>query len=424
MKKILSVLIACVMLITCIPFSASAAEEISGTEVVNQPWTVTGDIVRKGTRTVTTTMTVYEGATVTIAKGAALIFTGSAARLINNGTVRVNGGGTLTLSGDGTAAQATFVNNAKGVLALDNGAECTLARSSSGFNYGNIKNIGRMDIKGTLTHQVHIFGAFKENYSYIETWNRQSFETSFAVSYYIPGENDKDLDYTDTSSTKYIAVDKDGVTVPVIHGQKLYICVIPEEGAEGDWVDVGRMQVVAGGQSVATTDLVNNDRGVFCVSPINSMDLEVYSTSYKDLVKIFDITLPRTEAYYVISKDGDVDEVKVEYGKTFSFRVVLSEDYDKSDYYCYVNTLYMEPDEFGYYDVTGPILSEGMATEGGVQDDISIQVMGVAANERQEMIGSLVGFIQEIFSVFKEIFSYFGDLFSGFGGLLGGSEAA
>ena len=79
----------------------------------------------------------------------------------------------------------------------------------------------------------------------------------------------------------------------------------------------------------------------------------------------------------------------------------------------------MEPDEFGYYDVTGPILSEGMATEGGVQDDISIQVMGVAANERQEMIGSLVGFIQEIFSVFKEIFSYFGDLFSGLGNLGG-----
>ena len=142
-------------------------------------------------------------------------------------------------------------------------------------------------------------------------------------------------------------------------------------------------------------------------------------TAQKDLVKLFDITLPRTEAYYVISKDGDVDNITVEYGKTFSFRVVLSPDYDKSDCYCYINTLYVEPDEFGYYDVTGPIVSEGMATAGGVQEDISIAVMGVSANERKEMVNSLVGFIQEIFSVFKEIFSYFSDIFTGLGEGLG-----
>ena len=78
----------------------------------------------------------------------------------------------------------------------------------------------------------------------------------------------------------------------------------------------------------------------------------------------------------------------------------------------------MEPDEFGYYEITGPILSEGMATAGGVLEDIMIQVMGVSANERQEMVNGLVGFIQEIFSIFKEIFSYFTSIFEGFGDLL------
>ena len=77
----------------------------------------------------------------------------------------------------------------------------------------------------------------------------------------------------------------------------------------------------------------------------------------------------------------------------------------------------MEPDEYGYYDVTGPIVDEGMATAGGVQEDIEIQVMGVSANARQEMMGSLVGFIQQIFSVIEEIFSYFFGIFEDLGNL-------
>lgn len=427
MKKIFAILIACVMLITCVPFSASAAETtVSGIETVNTPITVsTGDtLIIKGTYTVATTMTVYQGGKVVIEDGGAVIFAGDNARLINSGSIEVKRNASLTLNGTGKGAQgATLVNNETGVITLNNGSMCSLAKNSQAFNYGNMKNLDRMDIKGTLTHQVSIPGSFTVDYSYIETWNRQSFNTSFSVFYYIPKEGDADLDYTESSNYTLISSDTD-ITVPVVHGQKLYIMIDPEDGAEGDWADVGRMQLIAGGQSISTNgDIIDNDRGVFCVTPANALELGVYSTAYKDLVKLFDITLPRTEAYYVISKDGDVDEITVEYGKTFSFRVVLSPDYDKSDYYCYVNTLYMEPDEFGYYDVTGPIVSEGMATAGGVQEDISIQVMGVAANERQEMIGSLVGFIQEIFSVFKEIFSYFGDLFAGFGGLLGGSDA-
>lgn len=420
MKKVFAILLTCVMLLTCVPFSASAAEVVAnGAETVSVPFSVNaGDTyIVTGTYTIATTMTIMEGASLVVEEGGSIIFTGESGRLINSGSVTVKRNGTLALNGIGTGAQgATFINNEKGVFTLDNGSMCTLSKNSQGFNYGNIKNIDRMDVKGTLTHQVTIPGSFNVDYSYVETWNRLSFNTSYYVSYYIPKEGDADLDYTEDSSYTLINAD---TTVPVIHGQKLYVMITPEEGSEGDWADVGRMQLIAGGQNVAATEheKIDNDRGVFCISPANALELGVYSTSYKDLVKLFEINLPRTEAYYVISKDGDVDEITVEYGKTFSFRVVLSPDYDKSDYYCYVNTLYMEPDEFGYYDVTGPIVDEGMATDGGVQEDITIQVMGVAANARQEMVGSLVGFIQEIFSVFKEIFSYFTSIFEGLGNL-------
>lgn len=421
MKKILAVLLTCIMLLTCVPFTASAADW-TATETISASFSInTGETITiKGTYTVATTITVMDGGKLIIADGGSLIITGENGKIVNSGTITVQRGGTLQLNGIGQgSAYATLINRENGTFEINNGGLCTLGKSSQAFNYGNMKNLDRMDIKGILTHQVTIPGSFTVDYSYIETWNRKSFTTSYAVSYYIPKEGDADLDYTEKSS--YTNVEESGLTVPVIHGQKLYIMITPEEGAEGDWCDVGRMQLTVGGQNISTSKNENiaNDRGVFCITPANALEIGVYSTSYKDLVKLFDITLPRTEAYYVISKDGDVDNITVEYGKTFSFRVVLSPDYDKSDCYCYINTLYVEPDEFGYYDVTGPIVSEGMATAGGVQEDISIAVMGVSANERKEMVNSLVGFIQEIFSVFKEIFSYFSDIFTGLGSGLG-----
>ncbi len=418
MKKFIAILMTCIMLLACVPFTVSAAETVwSESTTVNAAFSVpAGDTYRiTGTYTISTTARVEEGATLVIAKGGSVIFTGAAGRLINSGKVIVENGGNLNLSGTGSElADATFVNNDTGVLTIGTTAECYLASGSAAFNYGTIENIDKMTVKGTLSHQVTIPGTFTVGYSYLETWNRQNFETTYTVGYYQYQAGDADLDYTESSSYTLASAE---TTVLVPHGQKLFLMITPEEGVEGDWCDIGRMQITAGGQSLKADDTIDNDRGVFCITPANALKVQVYSTSYKDLVKIFEITLPRTEAYYVISKDGDVDVATVEFGKVFSFRVVLSPDYDKSDSYVYVNTLYMEPDEYGYYDVTGPIVAEGMASAGGVQEDVEIQVMGVSANASQEMMGSLVGFIQQIFSVIEEIFSYFLGIFDGLGNL-------
>lgn len=419
MKKTIAILLSCIMLLACIPFTASAADVTwSSVETKTAPETINAGtkVIVTGTYTIATTLTVMQGAEVVVEDGGSLIFTGEAGRLINSGTVSVKRNGTLTLNGIGTGAQATFVNNATGEFTLDNGSLASLSKNSQGFNYGNMRNLDRMDIKGTLSHQVTIPGSFSDNYSYVETFNNKNFTTDYTVSYYIPQEGDEPLDYIDES--KY-SLNPDEKTVSVIHGQKLYVMITPEEGLEGDWCDIGRMQLTAGGQNVAVTEheQIPNDRGVFCITPANSLQLGVYSTAYKDLVKIFEIILPNTEGYYVISKDGDVDVATVEYGKVFSFRVVLAPEYDKSESFVYVNALYMEPDEYGYYDVTGPIVDEGMATVGGVQEDIEIQVMGVSSNESQAMMGSLVGFIQQIFAVIEEIFSYFLGIFEGLGNL-------
>ena len=73
----------------------------------------------------------------------------------------------------------------------------------------------------------------------------------------------------------------------------------------------------------------------------------------------------------------------------------------------------MEPDEYGYFDVTGPIVDDQIATSGGVQGDITITVMGVSANEIRETMGSVLTFVQQIFDIIKSIFDYFADIFSG-----------
>lgn len=418
MKKALAILLASIMLLACVPFSASAANdiEVSGQLTYDQAVTIPeGDnYIITGQVNVTQPIYINAGGSLTIVEGGSIICTGEQGRIINSGTITVESKGTLYLGGTGTSLNsATLVNEKSGLIDLKINSQCTLANDSVAYNYGTIKNIDRMTINGDLSHEVTIFGSFSVDYNYLETYNRKDITVDFSVGYYLYKQNHSDLDYTESGNYTILASEQ-AILVP--HGQKLFIMITPEEGF-GDWVDVGRMQLTAGGQSVEAQEVIDNDRGVFCITPSNALALGVYSTSYKDIVKLFDITLPRTDAYYVVTKDGDVDEVTVEYGKMLSFRLVLSPDYDKSEPYVYVNSCYILPDEYGYFDITGPIVAEGMATSGGVTEDVTISVMGVSANESQAMMGSLVGFIQEIFAVIEEIFSYFFGIFEDLGNL-------
>lgn len=416
MKKTIAVLLASIMLLACIPFSASANDIEATQENFKEAVTIPeGDnYIISGQISVTQPIYINAGGKLTIVEGGSIICTGEQGRIINKGTITVESKGTLYLGGTGTGTNtATLVNEDTGVIDLKINSKCTLVNDSTAINYGTIQHIDRMTIDGDLSHEVTIFGSFSVDYDYLETYNRKDITVDFTVGYYVYKENHSDLDYTESGNYSIVASET-AVLIP--HGQKLYIMITPAEDT-GAWVDVGRMQLTAGGQSVEATEVIDNDRGVFCITPANALSLDVYSTSYKDIVKLFDITLPRTDAYYVITKDGDVDEVIVEYGKMLSFRLVLSPDYDKSEPYVYVNSLYMQPDEYGYFDITGPIVAEGMATAGGVQEDVAITVMGVSANESQEMMGSLVGFIQEIFAVIEEIFSYFFGIFEDLGNL-------
>lgn len=425
MKKTFAILLACIMLIASVPFSASAAPIGNKTVAAGETWEIGEDTF--------ITERLENNGKIVIKAGCSLTFTGNNAQLVNNGTVEVRNDARIHFAGKGKGLNSTLINNENGSIVFYANSTGYFEKGSEGINDGNITNITNMDVVGTLMHKVSVPGSFYEDYDYRLTWNRKPITVFFEVSYFMYEEGDTDDAYTDIANYTLCPTD---TSVYVYHGDKIFIMVTPKHNPDktksGNWVDPARMNLFAGTTKIDVTtviptgsELASNENpeyaGVYSFTPSNAVAVEFGAKDYKDIVKIFDITLPRTEAYYVITDNNDVDRVDVEFGKTLSFRVVLEPDYDKSDVYVYVNSLYQEPAEYGYYRIAGPFTSDGFATDGGVQNDLTITVMGITSNESQEQLGGFVSMIQEIVALIQEIFSYFSDLFAG---LFGGSEAA
>ena len=89
MKKIFAIMLACLMLITCVPFSASAVEiPATAIETVNSPVTVNDGetLTVSGTYTVATTLTVFQGGNVVVEDGGSIIFAGENGKLFGSVT--------------------------------------------------------------------------------------------------------------------------------------------------------------------------------------------------------------------------------------------------------------------------------------------------------------------------------------------------
>lgn len=434
MKKTIAILVACIMLIASVPFTAYADTTISTAgDAWNAPRTISSGetLTVNGTLTVSNILT--NNGSIVINEGGSIVFSGAAGRLYNAGTVTVKNKGNITFSGTGSdQSNASLFNAASGMISFGTSATGLISDNSVGYNFGDIANSNRMTINGDLWHNVTIPGNYSISYDYRETWNRMPTTVNFEVYYFMYRMGDTDDAYSVVEN--YIpCTGETNVLVP--DGEKLFVMIVPKIASDGtgEWIGSERMKISAGTAKLDVTTILDTESpnatrnpeygAVFTVTPSNAFEIEVETTSYKDIVKIYDIALPRTEGYYVITDNNDVDNVKVEFGKTLSFRVVLEPEYDKSDLAVYVNTVYMEPADFGYYRVSGPMTDEGFATAGGVQDDITITVMGVASNESQEQLSSLVLMVQEIFSIIEEIFSYFLSLFDGLGSIGGGATA-
>lgn len=415
MKKVVAILLACIMLFSCTPvmtFAADTDVTTPGTLEANMTVSNGDKLTVSATWTIAATLTVEDGATLVIEENGYLTIAGTG-RLVNNGNIVVKKNGAILSNGKGTGeGGSSFYNGETGTVTLNSGSYFSIERQTFAHNKGTINNIDRMTINGTLLHYVQYPQNFFVTYKNTEMWNRTETTVDFTISHVNDADLADALDYT--KAENYVGVPAGGWCE---HGVKEYILITPEDG-DGDWVDTGRMKLVVNGTIFDTDERIDNDRGVFTITPVGSMNISILSDRYKDIVKLYDITLPRTEGYYVQGKDGEIDNVTVEYGKSFSFSVVLNPDYDKSEPYVYVNGAALEPDDYNYFDITGPIVDYTMLQTGGVQEDISITVMGVSSNASQEQMSGIVNFVKQIFDTIMSIFNYFGDLFEGlFGGL-------
>lgn len=421
MKKAIAILLACIMLIGCAPVMSLAFEvtednpfDASGTGIIYEDINVTGTIwsITGSWTTDAYTITINEGAVLVIEAGGYLMLTGNG-RLVNYGTIIVEKGGQIVSKGSGSGDTTASFYNA-GTLTLNSGCYFLVERGSYAYNKGTIKNIDRMTINGTLKHWLEYPDSTSITYRNTEMWNRTETIVDFTVMHANDADLGSETAYTDLSNYKAVQADEGAWCE---HGVKEYIVIVPEDG-DGDWVDTGRMKLVVNGTVFDTSERIDNNRGVFIVTPVGAMSMEILSYNYKDIVKLFDITLPKTEGYYVMTVDGQVDEVTVEFGKQLSFTVVLDEAYDKSEPTAYIGMDYITPDEYGYFDVTEYRDDELIVGgTGGIQDDFTITIYGVSSNESKEQTNSIINFIKEIFETIKSIFGYFGDFFSG---LLGG----
>ncbi len=423
MKKVISILLACLMIFGCMPVLAFAA----ATDITATTTQLTSVTLYDGDRlTLSANYTLSDGAQLTVNSGATVIVKEGAAltaqsggQIINNGTIIVeSGAGIVCSTRSTTEAAAAFYNGETGSVTLEKGSKFRIYDNACVYNKGKFDYASDesllLEPLAVLRHWIKFPQNFEQTYSAADMWNRSETTVSFDIKYTVDSSLKTDTGYLTVDN--YFPVPASGTWVS--HKDILYILITPESG-DGDWIDTGRMQIAVNKTILDAKEKIDNSRGVFVVRPNGAMDISIESVAYEKIVKLFDITLPKTEGYYVQTVAGEVDNVIVPYGKELSFTVILADDYDKSDFYAYANGVALTPDEFGYFDITGPFVDYAMASKGGVQEDISITIMGVSSNASQEQMSSIVNFIKEIFDVIKSIFGYFSDLFSGLFGSLG-----
>ena len=449
MKKSLSVLLSCLMLLSLFAIGASAEGDvvIASNQVYTEDTTIGGDGVPV---IYETGFTVKPGVTVVLASEVTV--KGSVTN--EGGTVMVNGargthGNPDQIAGLILENGAAFFNNVestgqkrRGTLKIGTYGGLRVMMGARIENRGDViglENDNYITVEGDIINYYKLPAAKTVVYSADDTYDGAVHTVNYAANYLLDGDmlTDDAYKYTDRSDTAhYQYTVYQNTEIPVKYGEQLYVLIRATEGSgEADFVDTSRLQLNCGGQLLYAENIENTRRGVFMIipkskdnkltSPANALSY-VGNLKYEDVVKQFTITLPRNEkAYYVISLSGDVDRTVVNYGETFDFRVVLSDAYSSAadNMTVYAGEDKIKPDDAGVYHLDyGPndIGGYGVLRPGdGIRSDVNITVSGVISDANNERFSSITGGLRNLLNIFKKILSYFSDIFSNFGNIFG-----
>jgi len=284
--------------------------------------------------------------------------------------------------------------------------------------YGNVvvQSHGHLIISGNVTNADKITGdgeyIARVSFPPLANYGLEGkIEVSYAVSY-----SGSAYDDVDTSSTlTYTAVSADGEDVYVPLNQYFYVIAHIIKPVSGlDKFDDSLMVVRLGGVEIPYTQ-GNHHTYLTTGGKIS------YSTWSNDdaFLNTYKIDLPVKDGVTVTGREGetsaDGEIVYIKYGKPFSFRVELEEEYSKSPIEVYIVSGYgwtnmdvdtiladlspATPDADGYYTIPE------------VKSDYTVFVMGVVANQTVDKISGIFEQVRSIFEMIKKFFEQFLALF-------------
>lgn len=134
------------------------------------------------------------------------------------------------------------------------------------------------------------------------------------------------------------------------------------------------------------------------------------------------VELPEGEGYTVYGRNGEIGKVTLKYGQSFSFRVELEEEFNKSDYAVYVyNGLgFTNLDKDDLLEGIEPAVAdaEGYYTIDSVTGNYSISVQGVVSNQMLDIFSQVFNVLKQVWETVMQIFNeLFGE--GGLGNLFG-----
>ena len=331
----------------------------------------------------------------------------------NDGTITYNDDTVIIPSG------VTYTNN--GTIKLTRGA---LVVNAGGTleNYGTITvdDNTAVTVQGTYNNHIKLPAPFTVTYpASTPTFDRASHTITYTYHSLLESEMTAEDDYLRLDAYKT----RQDIAVP--YGDTLYIMITAEEGSKMvNYIDTSRIKLTNGGGGIVDSTYVDSSRrGIFVIKPVNGAEYSAVSTKYSDVVTQFVIDLPAKEGVYTIATDTEqTGSVLVNYGQMLTIHVILNEEYDESNPTLYIGGVEIAPDKYGYFDINtvyaddgktlivnslnGTVSQDGqIITAYGVRAPFTITILGCVKNSTKQTFTNVLSYIKQIFEVFQEVFA-------------------
>lgn len=270
---------------------------------------------------------------------------------------------------------------------------------------GQLNVSGEMFVYGTL-QGTNITGAgsikCEVRFPNLSDANNK-LDDKIQVRYFISENSDYYGDVNVDLNT-YTSVPSDGANVMVDYNKYLYVRVMINEAAGEDRYDDKLYPVYH------NNTLVPFAQNACPIRVTTSGDISYGSwKTDNSYYNSYTILLPEGEGYTVYGRNGEYGEITLKYGQAFSFRVELEEDFNKSDYlvYVYNGTGWTNLEKDDLLAGIEPAVpdAEGYYTINSVTGNYSIFVEGVLSNEMLDIFGRVFSIFRQIWDAIAQIFA-------------------